>query len=371
MSDLDVLRTLRDEIVPPPLDTLRETARRRGRAVRAAGALAAAAAVAVVATTTVLTVGGDDDGSLPPVETPDPGSSTRPMTYADGDVLHYGDRTVEADGPIVELDLTDQGVAFRTADERIWFTDGSGVEEIGDVGIPGPAYTRGDVWPLLVHDGWLVSAHSGSLVAWFEFAGPGGPPVAVVYDASTHEVLARERATADLTTVALPYLVSDRYFYWFAEPDSEVEAVDTSQVRLDPQTGDIVPVSDEQVQDDLRSQGLSRTVLIGAGEEDAGPPRVTDGTDRNFSSSGGRITPLGGQPLIAEDGATGKRLAFDAPSGYPGTNLIWLTQWLDDDTVVFVSELARGEDLLVCQLASGACEVALSGPDSLVLPEIG
>ena len=264
MSDLDVLRTLRDQIVPPPLDTLRETARRRGRAASAAGALAAAAAVAVVATTTVLAVGGDDDGSLPPVETPDPGSSTRPLTYADGDVLHYGERTIDADGPIVELDLTDQGVAFRTDDKRIWFTDGTGVEEIGDVGEPGPAYTRGDVWPLLVHDGWVVSAHSGSLVAWFEFAGPGGRPVAVVYDASTREVLARERVTADLERVALPYLVSDRYFYWFAEPDPEVEAIDTPQVRLDPQTGDIVPVSDEQVQDDLRSQGLSRTILIGA-----------------------------------------------------------------------------------------------------------
>jgi len=85
----------------------------------------------------------------------------------------------------------------------------------------------------------------------------------------------------------------------------------------------------------------------------------------------GRITPHGGQPLIAEDGATGKQLEFGAPPGYPRTILIWLTQWLDDDTVVFASTLAHGEDLLECQVATGACEVVLTGPKSLVLPEIG
>ena len=35
---------------------------------------------------------------------------------------------------MVELDLTDDGVAFRTSDGRIWFTDGSAVDAIGDVG---------------------------------------------------------------------------------------------------------------------------------------------------------------------------------------------------------------------------------------------
>jgi hypothetical protein len=370
MSELDVLRTLRDQIVPPPLDTLRATARRRGRAATVVGAVATGAAVAVVVTATVLSIGGDGDGTRPPVDVP-PGSSTRPLTYADGAVLHYGDRTVEAEGPIVELDLTDQGVAFRTEDNRIWFTDGTAVEEIGDLGEPGPDYTRDDVTPLLVHDGWMVSAHSGSLVAWFEFAGPGGPPVAVVYDASTREVLARERATTDLETVALPYLVTDRFFYWFVDPDSGAEAIDTPSARFDPRTGEIVPVSDDQVQDDLRSQGLSRTILIGHGEEDDAPPRVTDGTDRNFSSADGQITPLGGQPLIAKDGATGKRLEFDAPPDYPRTDFIWLTQWLDDDTVAFVSTVPRGEDLLTCRVSTGACEVVLSGPESLVLPEIG
>jgi hypothetical protein len=371
MSDLDVLRTLRDQVVPPPLDTLRETARRRGRTATVAGAVAAAAAVAVVVTTTVLSIGGDGDGTQPPpVDTTDPGSSTRPLTYADGDVLHYGDRTIDADGQIVELDLTDQGVALRTVDGRIWFTDGTTVEQVGDVGLPGSAYT-GDVWPLLVHDGWLVSAHSGSLVAWFEFAGPGGPPVAVVYDTSTREVLARDRATADLETVALPYLVTDRYFYWFVEPDPEVEAIDTPQVRFDPRTGQIVPVSDAQVQDDLRNQGPSRTILIGSGEEDDAAPRITDGTDRNFAAAGGRITAQGGQPLVAEDGATGTPLELDAPPDYPRTDFIWLTQWIDSDTVVFVSTVPRGDDLLECRVSTGGCQVVLSGPESLVLPEIG
>ena len=233
-----------------------------------------------------------------------------------------------------------------------------------------PAYGD-DAWPLLVHDGWVVTGHTGSRVAWFEFPEPGGEPVAVVYDSASHERVAREPAMAGPAGIAVPYFVSDRYFYWFADADSEREAAETAQVRLDPETGEQVNVSEEDVQDDLRSQGLGRTVLVGVDEERAGALRITDGTDRNFASRGGRITPLGAQPLIAEDGATGRRLAFDAPPGYPDNVLIWLTQWVDDDTVVLVSQLPKRDDVLECHIGSGACEVALSGDPSRVFPEVG
>jgi hypothetical protein len=53
MSDLDVLRGLGDQILPPSLDALRETARRRTRRTTAVTIVAAAAAVAVVAGTTI------------------------------------------------------------------------------------------------------------------------------------------------------------------------------------------------------------------------------------------------------------------------------------------------------------------------------
>lgn len=367
MADIDVLRTLRDQIVPPPLDLLRETARRRTQRNSRVGVVAAAAAVAALAAAAFVVI-GEPDRSHVPVGPPEP--STRPLTYADRAAIHYGDQTVEAAGPVVELDLTDQGIAFRTDDNRIWFTDGTEVEEIGDVGDPGRAYGD-DAWPLLVHDGWVVTGHTGSRVAWFEFPGPGRDPVAVVYDSASHEELAREPTTAGPVGLEFPYLVSDRFFYWLADGDSEREAAETAQVRLDPETGEQGTVTEKQVQDDLRSQGPARTVMVGVDEEGAGALRITDGTDRNFASAGGRITPQGAQPLIAEDGGTGKRLAFDAPADYPKNILIWLTQWVDDDTVVLVSQLPRRDDILECHIGSGACELVLTGDPSLVFPEVG
>jgi len=360
MSDLDVLRTLRDQIVPPPLDVLRETARRRARRSNALGVLAASAAVVALAATTVVVAGDDADRSPLPIQPPEP--SSRPLTYADGAVVHYGDRTVDAAGPVVELDLTDQGVAFRTADGRIWFTDGASVDELGALGEPGPVFTD-DTWPPLVHDGWLVSAHSGSTVAWFEFRRLGVAEV-VVYDTAAGAFVNRTDVALD-DGGAFPGAVTDRYVYWFG--DTGPDADDIPDVRYDPGTGEQVPVSPEQIQDDLRSQGAPRTILIGSG----GPLRVTDGTDRNFSIEGGRVTPQGEQPLTAEDGLTGKRFAFDAPPDYPRQVAAYLTQWLDDQTIVLVSARAGGDDLIVCRVDTRACEVVNSGPSSLVLPEVG
>ncbi len=65
MSELDVLRRLGDQIVPPPFEALRETARRRVRRTRVATSLAVAATVAVVSATTVY-VGRDADREQEP-----------------------------------------------------------------------------------------------------------------------------------------------------------------------------------------------------------------------------------------------------------------------------------------------------------------
>ena len=63
--------------------------------------------------------------------------------------------------------------------------------------------------------------------------------------------------------------------------------------------------------------------------EGGGPPyRVIDGGAAG-AVQGGRVEPQGMQPLDARDGGSRKRFAFDAPAGYPNTNPIWLTQWLD------------------------------------------
>ena len=40
----------------------------------------------------------------------------------------------------MELDLTDYGVGFRTDDGRVWFSDGSTPDELGELGATGPGY---------------------------------------------------------------------------------------------------------------------------------------------------------------------------------------------------------------------------------------
>src|SRR5262245_27786251 len=128
MSELDVLRTLGDRLVPPSLDDLRETARRRTRRTVTAAAVVAAAAVTAVVGVTQLELTEHDSAPPPPTNRLVPDGS-RPLIYADGATVHYGDQSVTAPGRVVELDPTDEGVSFRTADDRIWFTDGSEPEQ--------------------------------------------------------------------------------------------------------------------------------------------------------------------------------------------------------------------------------------------------
>ena len=59
MPELDVLRRLGDEVVPPSLESLRATARRRDR--RSSAAVLAAGAAAVVAVTVTAAVLGTGD----------------------------------------------------------------------------------------------------------------------------------------------------------------------------------------------------------------------------------------------------------------------------------------------------------------------
>src|SRR3954449_167237 len=136
MSDLDRLRGLGTQIVPPSFEAVRETARRRTRRTATAATVVAVAAVAVVIGIAELKP-IDQDSAPPPANHTVKVDGTRPVTYAEGARVHYGNQTVTMAGPVVELDLTDDGVAVRTADNRVWFTDGSAVDEISAIGESG------------------------------------------------------------------------------------------------------------------------------------------------------------------------------------------------------------------------------------------
>lgn len=363
MPDLDQLRSLGDQIVPPPLDSLRETARRRTRLTTAGIAIATAVVTVGVVTAALNGFSSDDNASPSPVGPPEE-DTTRPLTYAEGATLHLGDATVTLPAPVEEIDLTDAGAIVRTEDGTIWFTDGGSQDEIGTLGTPADAYATGEL-PLFTPSGWVVSGNAGALAAWFEFPTPTDP-VLVVYDTATGEPLVdREPITVRGDTWELPASLTDAAVFWFVDPgtDSEVPSG-----RFDLATGKQTRISRDQYAAALPADGTPRTLTNNG--DGTWPFTVMDGTHQQFGVDGGKLKPVGGGDFQVWDGPTESRLAFDAPDGYRNA-LVFLTQWIDDDTVALRADAPKGFDLLVCRISTQSCEVGASGPSSMVVPDLG
>lgn len=367
MSELDTLRRLGDQIVPPPFEALQRTARTRTRrTVTLVTTVAAVAAAAVVGGVLAAT----DHEPTPPAQDPEVNSS-RPLTYAEGATVHYGEDTVTMPGPVAELDLTDDGVVARTEAGEILFTDGGDPEPLGDWGardtvpdfgqVPESGVVYGDA------AGYVVSPNTGSLVAWWEFRGEDDP-VVVVYDTAARDQRLRQQVQRPAGSTVLLASVTERFVYWYVDPeDFDLGAPDA---RLDLATGEQSPVTPQQYAADRPPIGSAQTVLVSHVEGGGGPYTVSDGTAMQLDVDGGRVVPRGAMPLEVLDGATGARFTFDAPPGYPDTAPGWLTQWTDSDTVVIAYPLKRPTDLLECHVSSRACEVVATPPEA-VLPEIG
>lgn len=119
---------------------------------------------------------------------------------------------------VVQLDVTDAGVVARTADGGIWFTDGQELEQVGTLGESGSAYADPD-FPFGSSWGFVVSDNTGARAAWLEFPQPGEPEL-VVYDTENAEETAREPLGVDPGSYALLVGVTDRYGYWYSNPES-------------------------------------------------------------------------------------------------------------------------------------------------------
>jgi hypothetical protein len=372
MSELDVLRRIGDQIVPPPFEALRETAHRRDRRARVATSLAVAAIVVATAVTTAY-LGRDSDRRIEPAPAP----TVRLLTYADASTIHYGEHTVVADAPVVELDVTDDGVGFRTDDGRIWFTDGSTTDQLGALGETGPGY--GDTWPLTSRPGWLLSPNAGSRLVWFEFPAPGEPEV-VVYDTDTGQEVARDAVGLEPGHTAVPALLSDRFVYLIKDPNPEEMPEDQALVRYDPATGEQTRITEQDLVRDLDGDAAVRSVrLKGDGRWDSSDAfHYSDGMGqqmglnlRNGVAGVDGVAPVGAGDMLAED-VSGRTFAFEPPQDYPDkTGVAWLVQWLDDQTVVVLSPLQQRTDLIVCHLETKACGVGASAPTGIVAPDFG
>ena len=372
MSDLDLLRSVGDQLVPPPLDTLRETARARDRRTAQTGIAVAAVALLAVGATAFVTLGKDNAEELPPIQP----SPTRPLTYADGSTIHYGDVTIGAPGTVRELDLTDDGVAFRTSDGRIWFSDGVTTDELGILGEPTAPGTALERWipamahhysPVLTSTGWVVSGNSGSNLAWFEVRQPDAPEI-VVYDTHARRVVLRTEVTVGAGSWAGPHSVDDESAYLFLDPDPFADDK-MPQVRVDLATGAQVPVTPKQYLADVGTRP-ARSILISHAEQGFRLYEITAGTGQQFDVQGGHLRAAGMQPMELRDGLTNQRLEMRAPAGYPNSNPVWLVQWLDDATVVLSATNGDQEDLLACPIPTGTCEVVVTGPSSIVVPDV-
>ncbi len=366
MSELDLLRGLADQISQPPLDALRETARRRSRYRAVVTAVSAAAVAGVVIGVAVLTQ-DRDERTEQPIEPPR-GATTRPVTYADGATIHYGDRSVTAPGPVVELDLTDDGVMFRTDVGEIWFTDGVYMEQVGTLGEPGSAYDEPD-YPYATTWGFVVSGNTGSRVAWFEFPQEGRPEV-VAYDTRSREDVIRHKLDVKPGSYALLASVTERFTYWYTDPASD-DDISVPQARVDLTSGDESPVDQGQYESDLPSPGTPRTMMVSHSEGEPATYRVHDAIGWQFDVTRRGVQPQGPQPLDARDGGSNRRFSFSAPPGYPLAAPNWLTQWVDDDTVVVTVNRAGNDDLLECHFSTRACAVARRLPERVVVPELG
>jgi hypothetical protein len=375
MSELDVLRRLGDQIVPPPFEALRETAHRRDRQARLAVGVAVAASVAVVSAAT-LYLTHPDPRQVEPAKDLTP--TSRPLTYADGSTIYYGNKTVEADAPVVELDVTDDGVGFRTRDGQISFTDGSTIDPLGTLGETGPGY--GDPWPLMSVPGWMLSANSGSRLVWFEFPTPGEPEV-VVYDTSTKQEVARVAVQLGPGHTAVPGSVSGNYVYWFKDPDSGALPEDQIQVRYDPTTGEQTRITETELLQDLDSEAAVRSVRLKEdGRADSSGQfhysdgmRLQMGVDLKKDVAGlDGVAPVGPGDMKAVD-VHGRPFAFEPPPSTTNekTGVAWLVQWLDNQTVVVLTPLPQSTDLIACHLDTGTCEVAATAPAGIVVPDFG
>jgi hypothetical protein len=305
--------------------------------------------------------------------------TTHPLTYAEGTTIHYGDQAVTAPAAVLELDVTDDGVVARTDDGGIWFTAGTVLDRIGTLGEPGSAYDD-DVrpHPYAATWGFVVSENIGSRAGWFEFPQTGHPEL-VVYDTRTREETARQSLDVTPGDYALLGRVTESYGYWFTDPESDSDNGPLPQRRIELATGAQGPITRQTYEADTPGLRTPRTMMVSHSEVKPFEYLVVDGTNWQFSIRAGRVEPQGAQPLDARDGGTGKKFTFDAPDGYPRTIVMWLSQWLDDDTVIITG--VRGgdisgpgssdDDLLECHFSTGSCAVVLTVPQDAVMPEVG
>jgi hypothetical protein len=339
--------------------------RRRRRSALGAVATVAMAVVVVVAVAT----GVPDQRGAEPVKKPD-GTPTRPLTYAVGDTIHYGDRSIDVGEPVQFVAVTDEGVAFvreplsaQPGDKPLWFTDGTTVERIGTTfGSPARGYS-------------VEASDTGSLLVVRDADNGTARPRFVVIDTSTGDIVHRTSAESGGMDVVVLSVHGDA-IHWAYPADTPCDLTGDREclryrwvVRYDVATDSTARVAGKRFDQDLRSR--PRTIV--------GPDRGTPPATGTFPVDD-PVFERQGTDLVARDydgetevtlraASTGAPIRLRVPAGATEAMRFELSQWLDDDRVVLFaytdpyggSELADAGDTFVCTLSTGTCRLELQG----------
>lgn len=210
-------------------DSMHDLTRRRPTGLGAA----VATVMIVGAATFALTVDRTHPTPAPPRpgQTDECSGTPRPLVYAKGESIHFGDQTIDAGADVVFVEATDDGVVFITVDDleprgsgptaaALWFTDGSNQEQIGVVDMQH------------VYDFAVATANPGSLIAGLsvepgvDTSQPHNRAISV-NDSRHHKVVARVPVSDPVGITDIEHVVvSGDRIYW--ENGSSVTRYDVS-----------------------------------------------------------------------------------------------------------------------------------------------
>ena len=349
---------------------------------RAAGVVGAVA-MAVVVAGSALIFRPDGERTTP---TPDPTPSpsipspvveddavVRPLTYAEGQKVHYGDKAFDTGQPITQIDITDAGVVYTNQDSEIWFTDGERKRQL-DAGIGS------------YHEAYEpVAAAVGSRIAYLRIEDML-PVSVVVYDVASREVLLEEPAGPsvwpdfDLTQPQSQamFLTADEVVVYYS--DDHYGSRDVGQlhyVSYDLRTGRRTELPLD-APDTIEVAPPTRRLEWRARAGD--PDDLARGSTDVYRVRDGALTvdvfdDRVGVWRVADpiDPVTGEKLAISVPGGVAPGSELKLFQWLDDGVFALVRMITQtsgddGDLMVVCTLSVLSCEVAVEGPHSFILP---
>ena len=309
--------------------------------------------------------------------------TSRPLTYAVGTTIHWGDRTVDvaeqAPGRSIRrlsleyLDVTDDGVVFITGlppvvdqgevgvpvgPATVWFTDGSEPVRIGTT------------WGSAVRGFGMASSVEGSTLAWTDPGTTSRPARLVVYDTERMTEVAR---LGDGRAVPVTPVYDD-VVYW--SPDRRSCSVSTwiaaggvigcdrstHLMRFDTASGNGTEVSPDEVEADRRSRPGLLAGPSGVPEERRGVMWLRFLRRGDHLVAAGQERDVSFTPTVV---LTGRPVRLRLPARFDDPEDLALTQWLDADRVV----LAGGgpdnaTDLFVCRLSTGTCRPAVRFSDA-------